>query len=617
MRRRLVSLVSLVSVASLASCKSLAVEDGKGAGIRPPIHADDRRDASILAAPDAAHSAEPVVVAEPPLPWGTRPAKDGVLFPLVDGMCIHGEVFALQNGPLFAYGSSHGAYSRGGSTTTARITEEGLAPQSNVGFGDTFQFWGVKTIGGEYPDHLWAIVDVSSRMVQASELRVGTAKAGDWKVAVDSGAKFGDAGNQAVNGTPVRDFGKPLPMPDGSTLVPEMLVLRDAATGNETPSFAFRLLSPSGALVAKPKVPGADLAKIAFGWRAGLSSRSIVVLASGEVLGVRVSGDTTKLVRWSPAQPVDDLPLKGGKTTDALRAGKTRAFVQLDATLFVYDGAKVEPVKLAPKLTSGFVWAVGADDTLYVALPSKTLLVETAQGAVSEEPMPAFGKLEASAASSTVWLVSDQSRQLHRRITSGTSPSWEPVALPPPPFGNALRGPSTIEALQILGPDDVFVNTRRFEKGWGWAQPEPYRAIYRTKRPKQVLRCQDVRNAETGRGVYAWPPAAEDSCSTPFVVVMREESKEPAKTYPGLAAKLRGKTEYGESLSFVSFEGRGSLNLGIPMTDTEKARKLATYLSKSLDIRADVVCGRPDATRQLDYDVVKGTLAVGQSSASH
>ena len=219
MRRRLVSLVSLVSLASLASCKSLAVEDGKGAGIRPPIHADDRRDASILAAPDAAHSAEPVVVAEPPLPWGTRPAKDGVLFPLVDGMCIHGEVFALQNGPLFAYGSSHGAYSRGGSTTTARITEEGLAPQSNVGFGDTFQFWGVKTIGGEYPDHLWAIVDVSSRMVQASELRVGTAKAGDWKVAVDSGAKFGDAGNQAVNGTPVRDFGKPLPMPDGSTLV--------------------------------------------------------------------------------------------------------------------------------------------------------------------------------------------------------------------------------------------------------------------------------------------------------------------------------------------------------------------------------------------------------------
>jgi hypothetical protein len=610
------ALATLLAVVFVASCKSLAVEDGKGAGMRAPIRADEKRDASILAAPDAAHSAEPVVVAEPPLPWGTRPPKDGALFPVVDGMCIHGEVFALENGPLFAYGSAHGAYSRGGATTTARIADDGLEPQPNVGFGDTFQFWGVKAIGGHYPDRLWAIVDVSSRMVEASELRVGTAKAEEWKVAVDSGAKSGDAGNAAVIGTPLRDFGKPLAMPDGSTLVPEMVVVRDA-TGAETPSFAFRLLSASGALVAKPKVPGADLAKIAFGSRGGLSAEGIVALASGEVVGVRKSGDTAKLVRWSPAQPVDDLPLKAAKTFASIRSGKNRAFVQLDAGLFVYDGTKVEPAKLTPKLASGFTWAVGENDTLYVALPGKTLLVETTQGTVTEEPMPAFGRLQASAASGTLWLVSDHEHQLHRRTMTGASGAWEPVALPAPPFGNALRGPSTIEAVQILGADDVFVNTRRFEKGWGWAQPEPYRAIYRTKRPKQVLRCQDVRGEGTGRGVYAWPPAADDPCTTPFVVVMREETKEPAKTYPGLAARLRGKTEYGDKLAFVSFEGRGGLNLGIPMSDTELARKLATYLSRSLDIRADVVCGRPQPTRQLDYDVAKGTLLVGQSSASH
>lgn len=614
--RRPHPLVALVALASLASCKSLAAEDGRATGIRTPIRADDRRDASVLAPPDAGHPAEPILAAEPPLPWGTRPPRDGVLFPVVDGMCIHGEVFALENGPLFAYGSSHGAYSRGGATTTARIADDGLEPQQNVGFGDTFQFWGVRTIGGHYPDGLWAIIDVSSRMVEASELRVGTAKAEEWKVAVDSGAKIGDAGNAAVIGAPLRDFGKPLAMPDGSTLVPEMTTVRDA-NGAETPSFAFRLLSTSGALVPKPKVPGADLARIAFGSRGGLSAEGIVALASGEVLGVRKSGDTAKLVRWSPAQPVDDLPLKAAKTTASIRAGKNRAFVQLDAGLFVYDGTKVEPARLTPKLASGFTWAVDKNDTLYVALPGKTLLVETAQGTVTEEPMPAFGGLEASTASSTLWLVSDHGHQLHRRTMTGAGSAWEPVALPAPPFGNALRGPSTIEAIQILGEDDVFVNTRRFEKGWGWTQPEPYRAIYRTKRPRQVLRCQDVRNEETGRGVYPWPPAAQDSCTTPFVVVMREETKAPAKTYPGLAAKLRGKTEYGETLAFVSFAGRGALNLGIPMNDTEKARKLATYLSKSLDIRADVVCGRPEATRQLDYDVAKGTLLVGQSSASH
>ena len=106
-------------------------------------------------------------------------------------------------------------------------------------------------------------------------------------------------------------------------------------------------------------------------------------------------------------------------------------------------------------------------------------------------------------------------------------------------------------------------------------------------------------------------PAAEDTCTTPFVVVMREETKAPAKTYPNLAATLRGKTEFGDKLSLVSFEGRGSLNLGIPMTDTEKARTLAKNLSKSLDLRADVVCGRPTTTvRVLDYDVAKGTFTV-------
>ncbi len=609
----LASLDSLAALASLAACKSLAADDGKPA-VRPPIAADSRAvSSSALPARDA--EAPTALAPEPPLAWGTRAPRDGVLFPIVDGMCIHGEVFPLENGALFAYGSSHGALSRGGTTTTARVTDDGLEPQANVGFGATFELWGVKTIGGHYPDRLWAVVDVSSRMLAASEIRVGTAKATDWKVAVDSGTKPGDAGNAGGVGAPARDFGDPILLPDGSTLVPERSVVQDNV-GAEKASFAFRMLSPNGALVAKPKVPGADLAKIAF-TSTRARGEGVAALANGEVLGARIDGEAAKLVRWSPTQPADDLPLKNAKGSVTLRVGKNRAFVQVGNQLFVYAGGKVEPVKLAPKLASGFRWTVGADDMLYVALPSKTLLVETVQGAVTEETMPAFGSLLGAVTSSSVWLLSDNAHQLHRRTTSGTAERWEPVTLPPPPFGNSLRGPVTIEAVEILGTDDVFVNTRRFEKGWGWAQPEPYRAIYRTKRPKQVLRCQDVRGEGTGRGVYAWPPAADDGCATPFVVVLREETKEPAKTYPRIAANLRGKTEYGAKLALISFEGRGGLNLGIPMTDIEKAQQLATYLSRSLDIRADVVCGRPDAIRQLDYDVAKGTLAVGQSSASH
>jgi hypothetical protein len=608
-------LLASAALTSLAACKSLAADDRRAA-IRPPIAADSRNVSTGAPSARDAEAAPPVILApEAPLAWGTRPPRSGVLFPVVDGMCIHGEIFALETDALFAYGSSHGAYSRGGATTIARVGDDGLEPQPNVGFGATFDFWGVKTMGGHYPDRLWAVVDVSSRMVEASELRVGTTKAADWKVALESGTKPGDAGNAAVMGAPVRDFGQPIAMPDGSTLVPEMSVVRDNV-GAEKVSYAFRMLSPSGALVAKPRVPGADLAKLAF-TRSGSRGEGVAALANGEVIGTRVDGQAAKLIRWSPAQPVDDLPLKATSGSVTLRVGKTRAFVKVDNELFVYVAGKVKPVKLAARLASGFNWTVGADDTLYVALPSKTLLVETTQGAVTEETMPVFGVLLGAVTSSTVWLLSDNAHQLHRRTTSGFPASWEPVTLPAPPFGNSLRGPVTIEAVQILGTDDVFVNTRRFEKGWGWAQPEPYRAIYRTRRPKQVLRCQDVRGEGAGRGVYVWPPAADDACTTPFVVVMREETKEPAKTYPGIAANLRGKTEYGDKLALVSFEGRGALNLGIPMTDVEKARKLATLLSRSLDIRADVVCGRPAAIRQLDYDVAKGTLAVGQSSASH
>ena len=586
----------LVSLVVISSCRTLADDKTSTA----PVVAE--RPSAITSPPraDGGNTLEPTAPPAPetPLAWGTRPPKDGILFPLVDGMCIHGDVYALENGPLFAYGTARGAYSRGGATTTAPVTEDGLEPQASLGFGSTFGFWGVTAMGGHYPDRLWAVVDVSSRMVAASDLRFGTSKAEDWKIVIDSGAEFGEAGNAPKAGAPVRSFGTPIPLPDGTVLVPER-----KATG-EAESYTFQLIAANGTVVAKPKVPGADLAKLATSWHETFEGPDVFALASGEVIGV-AGYPSTKLVRWSPAKPVDDLPIKAKGRGARLLAGNARAFVRVADELFVYDGTKLEPAKVSPRLASGFTLAVGENDTLYVALPSKTLLIETAQGAVTEEPMPATGKLTASTTSSTLWLVSEKGRLLHRRTAKG----WEPVPLPPPPFGNSLRGPLTIESVKVLAGDDAFVNTRRFEKGWGWKEPEPYRAIYRTKRPKQVLRCQDVRNEGTGRGVHAWPPAADDTCTSPFVVVMREETKEPAKTYPNLAASLRGKSEYGDKLSLVSFEGRGSLNLGIPMSDVEKARSLAKHVSRSLDLRADVVCGRPTTTvRVLDYDVAKGTL---------
>lgn len=606
---------------AVASACNTVAHDGRAAPPRTQIAADEGgAGATTEAALDAGReggAASAIAGNEVPLSWGTRPQKDGVLFPIVDGMCIHGHIYALENGPLFAYGSSRGAFSRGGATTTAFIGDDGLEPQPNVGFGATFDFWAMRAIGGRYPDRMWALVDVSSRMVTAGELRAGTAKANEWKVLVDSGTKFGDAGNMAQMDVPLRNFAAPLLLDDGSVLLPEETTVRRAA--GETRTHSFRLLSSSGALVANAKVPGADLAKLAADADSSIDGVTSIVQMSGEVLGVKAE-PTAKLIRWSPSKAVDDLKLplakpyvlsmRPGIPSPVVRiaSGKKRAFVQVGSEMFVYDGEKIDKAKVTPKLIGAFTWTVGEGDALFVALASKTLVIENAKGELTEEAMPAAGKLHASPLGGALWLTSDRDRQLHRRTAKG----WEVVPLPPPPFGNALRGPVAVESITMFGADDVFVNARRVEKGWGWRDPEPYRVVYRTKRPRQVLRCQDVRNDGTGKGLFSWPPGAEDTCTKPFVVIMREDIKTPPRTYPNVAAKLRGKTEYGDKLTFVSFEGRASMNLGIPMSDVGKARAMATHLSKSLDIRADVVCGRPEAVQQVEYDVAKGTPIVAE-----
>lgn len=184
------------------------------------------------------------------------------------------------------------------------------------------------------------------------------------------------------------------------------------------------------------------------------------------------------------------------------------------------------------------------------------------------------------------------------------------MPLPAPPFGNELRGPLKIEAVVAVAPDDVYVNARRVEKGYGWNSPEPFRVVFRTKRPGQVMRCRDTRdNGSTGVGLHAWPPAADDTCKAPVVVLFADSTPKPPKDYPLLRARLRGFTELGETLTFVNFDARGTSNLAALAPDFAKAKALAARASRSLDVRAEVVCGKPLATRTFTYDVAKGTFA--------
>jgi hypothetical protein len=553
----------------------------------------------VVASADA-HTEEAVPTAppEPTLRWGTRGGA-GPLYPIVDGICIHGTIFPIENGTVFAYGMSTGVWSRGGTTTAAFVTDAGLLAQDGQGFGKALST-NVSFLEGRYPDRMFAIFDVSSRMVSASELYVGRGvERAAWQKAIDSGARWTDAGNASLDTAPTLRMGKPLALGDGAYLVPI-----EAQTGG-APRYSFRLVTKDGT-VAPPtaKVPGADLADLAF-------RGTITRLDSGEILGVRTQYDAaTKLVRWSPTRKVRDLAFASPAMSPRLVAGKKRAYVEAAGTLFVYDGGDaLMPAKVNARLASGFQWNVGPDDELIV-VSGGMLLEERVGGEIREETAPDSGPLFGTAVGAPWILASGKgpggSDALFRRREGG----WDSVRIPPPPFGSEQRSPLKVEGIDVLAKDDAFVNVRRIEKGFGWKTPEPFRVIYRTKKPREVMRCQDVRSWQsTGVGLWPWAPAADESCKDILVVAVQEQSGKASADYPNLRARLKGKTEYGEKLTLVNFEGRGGSNLGIEMTDLAKAKALASDLSSSLDLRAEVSCGKPIPTRTFTLDVAKGTFA--------
>jgi hypothetical protein len=539
----------------------------------------------------------PAAPAEPPLSWGTRGGA-GPLYPIVDGICIHGTIFPIENGAVFAYGMSTGLWSRGGTTTASFVTDAGLVPQDGQGFGKALST-NVTFLEGRYPDRMFAIFDVSSRMVAASELYVGRGiDRAAWKKAIDSGARWTDAGNAGLDTVPTLKMGKPLALGDGSYLVP---IEAQSPGGSK---YSFRLVAKDGSLAPLgAKVPGADLAELAF---LGTLAR----LENGEVLGVRTQYNAaTKLVRWSPTRKVSDLTFASPAMAPRLVAGKKRAYVEAQGQIFVYDGDALTPAKVSMRLGSPFHWNVGADDEL-VVVSGGVLLEERAGGEIREEPVPETGPLFGTSLGAAWILASGKgpggSDALFRKIDG----RWEGVRVPPPPFGSDQRSPLKVEGIDVLAKDDVFVNVRRIEKGFGWKTPEPFRAIYRTKKPHEVMRCQDVRAWQsTGVGLWPWAPAADETCKDIVVVAVQEQSGKASPDYPNLRAKLKGKTQYGEMLTLVNFDGRGGSNLGIEMSDLAQAKALATELSSTLDLRAEVSCGKPIPTRTFRLDVAKGTFA--------
>lgn len=570
---------------------------------RPTPSATTPRPVTSAAGPRPVAPVAPV--ADAPLDWGTRPSGDGPLYAIVDGMCVFAEIYPVTNGAVFAYGN--GQYlnyetSFPTSITTAFVDADGITPDPGRGFGAAISDPGgrLATIGGTYPEHLYAAIDYTSRAVFLRELRVGSAKATSWRSVAGSRLPTGE--NLPSLFVAASD---PIDWNDGTylfatTTAPMSTGMPDA--DEPRPTYAFQVLSRDLTLVPQSKVPGGDLAEAMFGSRL---VRRIVRLPSGEVAGLGFH-EKKKLVRWSPTRPIDDVPFPVVPKTDPkFRAGKSRVVVQLDDALYVYAGAAFTASKLNAKLPKGFAWTVGPDDEIVTVGPSGAVLEESTTGAVREDSLP-FAATFDDVPSGIGWgLAAGKGKNGSDALVRKVAGRWEVVELPAPPFGSDRRGPLKVASIVARDATDVFVVVQRSETGFGWKKPASFRVVYRTRRPREVLRCQDVRNSWTGSGTHRWAPAATDTCTTPLVVASFGPAVDKDPTT--IATHLRGKTQFGETLPLVTFEGRGMRNLGIATTDMAKAKALAAQLSE-LDLRPEIACGKPTPVKTVSIHVPTGTL---------
>jgi hypothetical protein len=574
--------------------------------------------------------------------WATYPSENADLYPLMDGMCIHATVKQFGKEALVLYGHrkpDDTIWSRGGKPTFAVVTPTGLTPLNGADWAEAFVI--ANHFGGSYPDSMWVVRDIGGRLSSASELYVGSTsqKASEWKRVMNGGmASSGtDSAGLPINRVPgeptSRWLGTPVELFDGGFAVPvhERTVSADS---KETEAVRWARVLPDGSIDTKARLPGADMAKLprAHQLKNGeFIGLSIVGVSPDRVADTHLVWDaesaTIKLVRWSPQKPVDDLPvpkvLKKDQSIFApsntnppsfsvpykLSVGSERAVIRAGKALYWYDGAQLRPAKVNDRLGVEFNFDLGADDKLYVLLKDGTWLTEAMGNDVQSEAAPEFGTLYGVKAGEP-WIVAPANKsKTEPRLYRRTLSAWKSVTLPEPPFAMDKHGPLTVEDVFVRGTDDAFVNARRVESGYGWKQSEPYRVIYRTKRPSEVFRCQDIHKEGSGEGLWAWPPAATNDCKTPFVVIRRETGNKPSGKYNDIVNVVRGKAEFGESLEIVVFEGRGSLNVGVPMTNVELAKKLATQASKLHDYRADVVCGEATPVKRYRIDIAKGQLS--------
>lgn len=637
-RRHGRALAMIALAASASACRSAPNES--------PVHgpaatrASDPGsgiDASITT--DAAAAATPPEDA--PLPWGTRPPRTGPLFTVVDGTCARGEVWPLAGGgALYSYGDL-----AGGRTTLARFVDAGLEvggaltetrDKDKAAFAELSPF----AIRGSWPDAL----------VVFSIDRPGTRARGYesvWSHTADGGwtsiASHRDAAEP--------QFDQPILFKGNAILTRHRYDGGASLALREATFHAVRIAKDAPTLtgVAALNRPGLIWATI-FG-----GEDEIYALGTIEVDPSSAVSPRFQVLRVWRDGKVREVRLPAEKGERRVIASTPAVLMTIDATKVQrLDGDKLVPVPLPLPGGSRIVSVATAPngDQWFLLAPPKILVLKHGSDAGADAPggAPVIEEMSLPVPSSGAPTTPTTRTEFPRWPSSGTElvgvehgdpyaigeggsvvhyeggGKWTALEMPKPPF--ATTGTYRAEALAMPSKGDLYVNAISTEKGLGWKTPARYGAVLRTKRPRETLRCNEPpgNGRTSGRDFMSYPPLADDSCTTPFAVLLRTAygitSKSPRVLhgpkvdFPWVREAIKATPSLAtpdvSTIDLVEVASGDQRYLGAKVPSVAAGKELiATVIQRVRnfgELRPELVCGQPTPARVIHVEIATGKV---------
>lgn len=550
------------------------VSDTLGGGGRPT--SEKRLDVGGIPPVAPSTTAAAATSTSPPR-WGTAPEREGQnnggLYTVLDGMCGHVSITGFENETVAIIGD-----------TLAKVTDDGMVVDRTMNLGYS---GGAYEAVGRWPDQAYLLYDNGSRCT--SSVRAKHFQNGKWQEAfalpdTQSVRNVSLVGNGAVG---LRDCNWSCGGNEGNDCGPGMYIGDNAKA---------------------PPIAGD-----------GFRTSSYQILPTGEVFAVgvvcpKVNPDNNACVGqlrwWSPGTKVGYAPLGGGLGSPETIAGhvgwllvrsKNEVYVSQGSYFGVFDGAKLTKLA-APAKGSTYRLFDAKANGFWLEMDDK-VFERKPDGTYTDVTPPGFAKLLqlAGVEHGTPWYLANErghsywgKPDVYKRV--GTS--WQKVDLPAPARASASKSFLTAEQLVVRGPDDAFIVATYHEMPNGWHEAQRRRVVLRTKRPKETLRCGGPATVE------AWPPPAQDSCTTPVVVFAEVGASSPKDyDYPQTRGLLRSKASsiVDGALSEIQENGRRWI-AAIPKSVADGRKLVEVYALSWPSSRPEVLCATPNVTRKVPIE---------------